>query len=203
MGFIGVTVVLLIPFASTLFFQYCRTGNLTAGAFTLRCGNTFSSGSQTSFKPTLPIIIGILCFVLLLSIGFVWVSRKLSSVVVQVVVKRKGVFLLPISILALTGFILTFVLQEALFLYVGLFFLHLLYLLLYERRTYADYSLEEFRKRLPYIIKAWVAYIFKPIPGLGLAQVLAITFSHVDMNRLFPESESHTVGQETITDSEQ
>lgn len=109
--------------------------------------------------------------------AFVLLSHWLSRWVWRIFPKVKTLLLAICYSLAMILITFSVLNRNAPTLLMGFVFLNVGYLILYEGMTYEEYSLELLRKRWPFIVKAWYAYFFQPVPGLGILHLLVFTFS--------------------------
>jgi hypothetical protein len=192
------SLLVLIHFIS----KSCNTGLSLLQQWYGSCNpnNGIMTYADKGFLYNITLIFALITLSILLAAFILRLLRKLEGFIIKALVKVKTVLVILLSIISISAFLFSVMLNNVSILFLGFLIFNMLLLVMYERMTYLQYTLVNLRKRLPWIFMAWHAYLFRPLPGLGMKELLVLTFTDVDLaklksifpNRIFEELDRKT-----------
>jgi len=193
-GLIAAVVVAGAIFLNHVISLSCNTGFPYLQTWYLRCGVESRLAYFDNIGPVISIIliVGLIIIFMLLAFLFVRLFEKMSNLIVPGIRKIKGLLVAVLVMINIPLFILSIIKDDMALLLLGFLVFSIALLFVYEGMTYLEYTFTNLKIRMLLIAKVIYAYLFQPIPNLGLKEVLAIMFTDIDPAKfrlIFPEKE--------------
>lgn len=128
--------------------------------------------------------LGLIAIFMLITMSLVSLFSKTSIFAVLDIRKIKGWVILILFLIYVAVLYVSIVWGNLSFLLLDFLILSVLLLIVYEGMTYPQYKFINLQERFPLVLVAWYAYLFRPVPGLKLKELLAITFTDIDVAKL-------------------
>jgi len=176
-GFILLIHIISLSCGTTLFFLQDWYGQCSSDVGVIQYVNL-------GLENSIVLIFGFITAFLLITFLFVLLFQKVGNLIAIGIKKIKGVLVAILAAINISLFF-TFVIGKDISLLNWNFLVFsILLLIAFEGMTYLEYTFTNLKNRIPWIKGALYSYLFKPIPNLGLKEVLAIMFTEIDPAKL-------------------